>query len=116
MSQLRLYVDEDAGEQAVIDGLRSRGIDCLTTLEASRLGSADHEQLVYAISQQRVIYTFNVSDFARLQREYLEQKRSHFGIVVIPDQRYSIGEQIRCLGQFVNLCSAEDMLDRMEYL
>ena len=39
MSELLLYVDEDAGEHAVIEGLRARNIDVLTTIEAGRLGS-----------------------------------------------------------------------------
>ena len=32
--ELRLYVDEDAGEHAVIKGLPRRGVDLLTTIEA----------------------------------------------------------------------------------
>ncbi len=31
MSQVRLYVDEDAEEHAVVQGLRARGVDLLTT-------------------------------------------------------------------------------------
>ena len=41
MSDVRLYVDEDASELAVIGGLRARGVDLLTTAEAERLGSSD---------------------------------------------------------------------------
>ena len=29
MSEVRLYVDEDAGENAVVQGLRARGVDVL---------------------------------------------------------------------------------------
>ena len=68
MSKLRLYVDEDAGEHAVMEGLRARGTDILTTLEADRLGATDADQLAFAAQQRRAIYTFNVSDFARLHR------------------------------------------------
>ena len=48
--------------------------------------------------------------------EYLQQGRTHSGIVVIPDQRLSIGEKIRRLAAFVRRVTAEDMIDRMEYL
>jgi len=48
MSELLLYVDEDAGENAVIEGLRARNIDVLTTIEAGRLGSNDPSQLEFA--------------------------------------------------------------------
>ena len=60
MSEVRLYVDEDAGENAVVQGLRARGVDVLTTVEANRCGSTDQDQLVFAIQQGRSIYTFNV--------------------------------------------------------
>ena len=45
MSEVRLYVDEDAGENAVVQGLRARGFDVLTTIEAHRCGATDQDQL-----------------------------------------------------------------------
>lgn len=82
MSHLLLYVDEDAGENAVVAGLRARSIDVLTTVEAGRLGSDDPSQLKFASSIGRAIYTFNVGDFARLHNEYLTRNKSHAGIIV----------------------------------
>ncbi|NER48789.1 MAG: hypothetical protein F6J92_19255 [Symploca sp. SIO1A3] len=116
MSELLLYVDEDAGENAVIEGLRSRNIDVLTTIEAGRLGSNDPSQLEFASSIGRSIYTFNVSDFARLHNNYLRQNKTHAGIIVIPDQRYSIGEKVRYLASFISCTSAEAMVNRLEFL
>jgi hypothetical protein len=37
----------------------------------------------------------NARDFASLHREWLERGRSHFGILIIPQQRYSTGEIVR---------------------
>ena len=116
MSVVRLYVDEDACEHAVIHGLRARGIDLLTTLEAGQAGTTDQDQLGFAVEQGRTIYTFNVGDFARLHRDWLQQGRDHRGIVVIPDQRYSIGEKIGRLARLVTTLTAEEMVNRMEYL
>ncbi len=116
MSDVRLYVDEDAGEDAVVKGLRTRGIDVLTTVEANCLGASDAEQLATAIGLRRTIYTFNVGDFARLHSEHLEQGIEHTGIVVIPDQRCSAGEKIRRVTKFLKSVTAEAMLNRMEYL
>lgn len=116
MSGMRLYVDEDAGEDAVVKGLRARGIDVLTTLEAKRLGATDAEQLATAISLRRTIYTFNVGDFAQLHHEHLEQGIEHTGIIVIPDQRCSTGEKVHRVTKFVTSVTAEEMLNRMEYL
>ncbi|GIX00556.1 MAG: hypothetical protein KatS3mg111_3888 [Pirellulaceae bacterium] len=41
MSAVRLYVDEDACEHAVIKRLRARGIDLLTTLDSGRTATSD---------------------------------------------------------------------------
>ena len=116
MSELRLYVDEDAGEKTVVHGLRARGVDILTTIEANRCGTTDAEQLAFAIQQGRSIYTFNVGDFAMLHCEHLQQGIDHSGIVVVPDQRCSVGEKIRRLAGFLSKVTAEEMVNRMEYL
>jgi hypothetical protein len=116
MSRVRLYVDEDAEEYAVIQGLLARGLDVLTTSAEHRTGTTDAEQLAFAIELQRTLYSLNVADFACLRRERLKRGDSHFGIVVIPDQRCSIGEKIRRLAAFVNRVTAEEMIDRMEFL
>lgn len=116
MSVVRLYVDEDACEHAVVNGLRARGVDLQTVLEAGQSGTSDPEQLEFAVSQRRTIYTFNVTDFARLHQEWLQHGRDHCGIVVIPDQRYSIGEKIRRIAGLVAMFTAEEMVNRMQYL
>jgi hypothetical protein len=116
VSAVRLYVDEDASEQAVVRGLRARGIDVLTTVEAGRLGTTDAEQIAFAAEQGRTIYTFNVADFARLHRQYQERGLRHSGIAVVPDQRCSVGEKIRRVARLVRSVTAEDMVDCMEYL
>ena len=116
MSELRLYVDEDASEHAVIRGLRDRGFDLLTVQEADRLGLDDEEQLDFASEMDRAIYTFNIRDFAVLHREYLERGENHAGIVAIPRQRYAIGEKIRRLAALLSTTQTEDMRNQMEYL
>jgi hypothetical protein len=116
VSAVRLYVDEDASEQAVVRGLRERGIDVVTTADAGRLGSTDFEQLAHAVEHGRAVYTFNVGDFARLHVQYQERGLSHVGIVVVPDPRCSVGEKIRRVARLVRSSSAEDMVNRMAYL
>jgi hypothetical protein len=116
MSEIRLYVDEDAAEHAVVQGLRARGVDLLTTAEADRFGSSDEEQLAFAIAQQRTVYTFDVGDFARLHNDYLDQELDHTGIILIPDQRYSIGEKIKRLAKLIHSVAAEDMVNRIVFL
>lgn len=116
MSDVRLYLDEDAGEKAVVQGLRARGIDVLTTVEANRCGATDRDQLIFAARQGRSIYTFNVGDFAVLHRDHLQQENDHADIIVLPDQRCSVGEKIRRIAAFIGRTTAEDMINHMEYL
>ena len=116
MSDMRLYADEDASEHAVVQGLRARGVDIVATAEVGRLGSTDEEQLAFAVQQARAIYTFNVGDFAQLHGVYLRRSNDHCGIIVIPDQRYSVGEKIRRIAGLVTTLTADEMINRMEYL
>lgn len=116
MSQIRLYVDEDAAEQAVVDGLRQRGIDVLTVFDAGMTSASDEEQLEFGTSDLRVVYSLNVSDFCRLHSEFLAGGKDHAGIIVIPRQRHSIGEKIRRLQQFIDTITAEEMHNRLEFL
>lgn len=66
MSQIRLYFDEDAGKNSLVNALRRAGVDAITTGEANNLRLPDSEQLIWATEQKRVIYTFNMGDFCRL--------------------------------------------------
>ena len=55
----------------------------------------DESQLILADAQSRILVSANARDFASLHREWLERGRSHSGILIIPQQRYSTGEIIR---------------------
>ena len=61
-------------------------------------------------------YTLNVDDFCRLHSEHLSDGKEHAGIIVIPRQRYSIGEKIRHLMDLINSVTAEEMRNRLEFL
>ncbi|MDZ8089877.1 MAG: DUF5615 family PIN-like protein [Nostoc sp. DedQUE12b] len=116
MSQIRFYLDEDAGKKSLANGLRNAGIDVMTTAEADRLGSSDDNQLIWATEQRRVIYSFNVGDFCRLHKAYLEQQQNHSGIVLAAKQSYAIGEQLRGLLKLVESVEAEDMANQLVFL
>ena len=116
MSAIRLYFDVDSLERAVLIGLRARGVDAATALEAGMTEAMDEEQLEFARSQGRVLFSFNVSHFCHLHSEYLSHGRLHAGIIVAPQQRYSVGERIRRLLSLVAAKTAEEMQDRLEFL
>lgn len=97
MSQLCLYLDEDSFEKSLVKAFRSSGLDVVTVADVSRQSLSDESQLVWATEQGRVIYSYNQRDFCRLHREFLATERNHAGIIVLPQQSYSIGQQLRGL-------------------
>lgn len=116
MSQIRLYLDEDIQEQALISALRTAEVDVITTSEANRLSYADEEQLIWSTEQGRVIYSCNVADFCRLHTTFMAQERIHAGIILGTQQRYSIGEQLRGILNLIATKSAEEMINQLEFL
>ena len=54
--QIRFYMDEHV-PAAVTQGLRRRGVDVLTVQGAGSCSAADEEQLAFALTQGRVIFT-----------------------------------------------------------
>lgn len=113
--KINLFVDEDAMAKGLDTGLRARGIDVLTVGQANRRGLEDNEQLEFATSQGRVVYTRNTSDFYRLHTEWLAKGKTHAGII-FAQQRYGIGEQLRRLLRLMRVRSSEDMIDNIEFL
>ena len=117
MSGVRLYVDADASEMAVIVGLLAAAESIYVRIW--RLAVWQRRTRISwrtRRNKKRAIYTFNASDFARLHRDCLQAGRSHAGIIVISEQRYSIGEKYRRLAAFIHSMTAESLRDRIVYL
>ena len=64
--QIRLYVDEDAMARALVRGLRARGVDVRTVVNAGMSAQDDMAQLECATEHGRVLYAFNVGHFCQL--------------------------------------------------
>lgn len=108
-------MDEDSNRRGLVQALRARGFDVLTTLEAGLGGRPDEESREYAASQGYVLYTCNVGDFFELHAAWLRAGRSHAGLILCR-QQYSIGEQWRRLLKLIAACSAEEMTNQVEFL
>jgi len=116
MTAIRLYLDEDSMSHSLAAALRSRGVDLLTALEVVLISVPDEDHLSFASAQGRVIYSHNVRDFYRLHSEFLQRGLSHAGIVLSHQQQFSVGERMRRLMKVRATLSAEDMLNRVEFL
>jgi predicted nuclease of predicted toxin-antitoxin system len=113
---IRLYMDEDSMDRALLRALRARGVDSSTALEEGMIERDDVEHLDYATAQGRALYTLNVADFYRLHLSYLALGKGHAGIILARQQRYSVGEQMRRLLKLVATKSAEEMRNHVEFL
>jgi hypothetical protein len=114
--KLSLYLDEDTIARALVAGLRARGADVQTVVEAGLRGKGDNVHLEWAAANNRTVYTFNVSDFCRLHRDYLENGKEHAGIIVVPRQRYKVKQQIRLLLNLLKTKTPEDMCNHLLFL
>jgi hypothetical protein len=113
---IRIYIDEDAARRGLVNALRSRGVTVLTAWEAGLNGDPDEQQLAYATERECVLYSHNASDFCRLHTEWIGAGREHGGMILAPQQRFSIGEQLRRILLVREAASAESMRSRVEFL
>ena len=100
----------------LVGALRQRGIPVVTPVEEGLNGLADEEHLLFASRRQCVLYTFNVSDFYALHTRWLGAARHHAGLILAPQQRFSVGEQLRPVLRLRAAKSAEAMCDHVEFL
>ncbi len=116
MNKIRLYIDEDASRNSFVVALRNANIDTLTTFEAENLGLIDPKQLIWSTSQNRAIYTFNVKDYCQLHKMYITEGKQHSGIIAVPRQSYSVGEQLRGLQKLIASISSEEIRNQLVFL
>nr|WP_281357368.1 DUF5615 family PIN-like protein [Brasilonema bromeliae] len=109
-------MDEDTMKGALIQALRNADLDVVTVTDADRLGYPDEEQLIWAVEQGRVIYSFNIRDFCKLHADFVVEQRNHAGIVLAPQQQYSVGQQLRGLLKLAADKSAKEMVNQLVFL
>jgi len=109
-------MDEDATDANVVGALRRHGVDTLTPVDVTTVRALDEAQLEFANNWQRALYSHNISDFCRIHREWMSAGKSHHGIILFQQQRYSVREEVRRLLFLINTKSGEQMRDSLEFL
>ena len=95
---IKLYLDEDVHKK-VATALRLKGDDVVSAHEVQKQSLTDSQQLAYAVSEQRMLFTFNAGDFDRLHKEYVSSGRKHFGILL--SKQLPLSETIKRLTTFL---------------
>ncbi len=110
MAEIRYYLDEHM-DAAVAIGLRRRGIDVTTTVDAGLTSASDPEQLNFAFVEQRVFVTRDRRIIATGGHGM-----HHAGIVIAQRGRGTIGPTVLALAHLHRTMSCEEMKGRVEYL
>ena len=106
---IKFYTDEHV-PNAVARGLRARGVDVRTTAEAGMLGASDEDQLAWAKSEGRVMFSQD-RDFLRLAAAVTD----HAG-VAYASRATPIGAIINGLMLVHGVLEPAEMVGRVEYL
>ena len=111
--KVRLFMDEDV-HLGLAHALRKRGYDVVHAQELDRKGRSDSEQLLFAIQQERCLFSFNIKDFVILHNQYVQNQKEHCGIIVSKQLpfRETMSRLLRLLQRF----SKETMNNRLEFL
>jgi predicted nuclease of predicted toxin-antitoxin system len=107
---IRFHLDENC-DRAIAEGLRRRGIDVSTTAEAGLLSTTDEEQMAFAVSQNRVLFSQD-RDFLRLHAA----GAPHPGIAYCGKDTKSIGAIIQGLVLIWEVLEPEEIAGRVEFL
>ena len=108
--EIRYHLDEHV-DPAVAAGLRRRGVDVTTTVEAGLAAASDADQLAFVLSQERVFVTRD-ADFLVLH----SQDVAHAGIAFWHSKRRNIGRLVLDLVLLWRAVTAEEMRGRVEFV
>lgn len=111
---LAFYFDHHV-PSAVARGLRSRGIDVLTTQEDGTAESDDEAILKRATELDRVVYTQD-DDFLVIASHWQETGREFAGIVYAEQIGITIGRAVLDLEIIAGATDPDEMRNHIEYL
>ncbi|MBI5676510.1 MAG: DUF5615 family PIN-like protein [Nitrospirae bacterium] len=95
---IKLYLDEDVHKKVAL-ALRLKGYDVISAHEIMKQSITDYQQLDYAVSEERTIFTFNIGDFQKLHRRYADSGKNHYGILL--SKQIPLGETLNRLTKFL---------------
>ena len=80
--------------------LRTHGVDCLTTQQATNHGRSDEQQLIFATAEARALFTFNHKDFLPLVNQWHRTNRSYAGLIL--SKELPLAELLRRFRRFLH--------------
>ena len=114
MGKIRVYTNESV-DVALAEGLKRRGVDAFSAKGTGNLGLTDEEQLTYARNHKAAIFTHD-ADFLRVAAKWMEEGKTHYGIIYCHQKSYPLGECVRRLRVRTSVLTSEDMINHIEFL
>jgi hypothetical protein len=100
---------------AIAAGRKRRGVEALFARDAENLGLTDEAQLFYAGEKMLTIFTHD-TDFLQIAARWLDEGKTHQGVIYCHQKCYLIGERVRRLRVLTSVLSSEDMVGHIEFL
>jgi predicted nuclease of predicted toxin-antitoxin system len=113
---LLIYLDHNVDPLLAKDARRA-GYDAVAAVEVGNAALADADQLRWATDRGRCIFTHDYDDYPRLAIDWFHAGRDHRGIILCrqpPDISY--GEMLRRLLRLLDTLTADEMVNRLEWL
>ena len=107
---LKFHLDEHV-PPALADGLRRRGIDVTTTIDAGLSGADDVDHIAFALAEGRVIFTHD-DDYLKLHAQGVR----HNGISYCHQHARTIGQILSHLLLMHQVLNSDEMKNRLEYV
>jgi predicted nuclease of predicted toxin-antitoxin system len=114
MGEIRIYTDESV-DVAIAKGLQRRGIDAFSARERDKFGLTDEEQLIFAKEEKGAIFTHD-ADFLRIAVRWVNEGKTHCGVIYCHQTAYGIGDCIRnlkILATVLALSYAKNMISNL---
>lgn len=110
MATIRFYLDENV-QLAIAEQLRRHGIEVVTVRDCNLLGDEDINHLQRATAMGYVLCTHD-TDYYELAMSDV----SHAGIIIGQADVHKIGDWVKGLVLVHAVYSAEEMINRVEFL
>ena len=114
MGEIRIYTDESV-DVAIAQGLQRRGVEAFSARDRDKLGLTDEGQLIFARDEKATIFTHD-NDFLRIAAQWIDDGRTHCGVIYCHQTTHGIGDCIRNLKILVAVLTQEDMIDHIEFM
>lgn len=113
---MRIYFDHHVHERSAVD-LRRHRYDVVVAKDVGNERLSDETHLKWATEHGRVVPTSDFDDFPDLADQWFLEGRAHAGIILLEQPgRISYGRLLRRLLRLLDTLTADDMVNRVEWL